>query len=284
MNMLSSIQLLQCTEKYLQFIPKQDLLLEELQALFYASKRHWNRCTNFHEKKLHQGQSYTIHFNENEPFEAVSFQDVSIVYENLYVIVAFKPAFLLVHSDGLQTDTLQARLNAYLMMQGWPYPCQAIHRIDKEASGLVLFCKHPFFQPFFDYQMQKHIIQKEYQCIVEGIFPQSIQVIDAPIARDRHNAKKMRIATRGKSCHTHIKERQIHGQNTMLHIQITTGRKHQIRVHLASCGYPIFNDPLYGTKKDDRGLLLQSILLSFKLPFDEQTITIQSPKDARMYL
>lgn len=69
-----------------------------------------------------------------------------------------------------------------------------------------------------------------------------------------------------------------------LTIEITTGRKHQIRVHLASLGFPIYNDPLYGVRKDQKGLLLQSHKLSFKLPFQKQCLQIECPDEPRMCL
>lgn len=284
MNMLSSLKLLHCDENRLQFIAKKELTLFELQSLFHASKKHWNQCTDFNEPILYKGQCYTISFKPKEFTHPVSFDDVTILYEDCFVILAFKPPFLLVHDDGHTQDTLQARIDAHLMMQGAIYPCQAIHRIDYEASGLLLFSKHPFFQPYFDFQMQQHQIKKEYQCIVEGKFPSSIHEICKPIGKDRHQAKKMRISKNGKPSKTIITAVESNKNASKLTIEITTGRKHQIRVHLASLGYPIYNDPLYGVRKDQKGLLLQSHKLSFKLPFQKQSLQIECPDEPRMCL
>ncbi len=284
MNMLSLLQILHCDENRLQFIPKKEISLLELQSLFHASKKHWNQCTDFKEPWLHKDQCYTISFKPKEFCRSLSFNDVTILYEDCFVIVAFKPPFLLVHDDGLAKDSLQSRIDGYLMMQGALYPSQAIHRIDYEASGLLLFSKHPFFQPYFDYQMQSHQIKKEYQCIVEGKFPSSIHEIDKPIGKDRHHAQKMRIAKNGKPSKTKILSVTTKQNVSKLNIEITTGRKHQIRVHLASLGYPIYNDPLYGTRKDKSGLLLQSHKLVFSLPFQDKNMSVECPEEPRMHL
>lgn len=88
----------------------------------------------------------TIYFNYPEKKVEINYEPVNILYEDAFLIAAFKPPFLLVHDDGNSQDTLQARINGYLQLNGNKYPAQAIHRIDYETSGLVLFCKHPFFQ------------------------------------------------------------------------------------------------------------------------------------------
>ena len=104
----------------------------------------------------------TIYFNYPEKDVEINYEPVDILYENTFLIVAFKPPFLLVHDDGNNQDTLQARVNGYLQLNQNKYPAQAIHRIDYETSGLVLFCKHPFFQAYCDKNMEEHHIKRIY--------------------------------------------------------------------------------------------------------------------------
>ena len=68
---------------------------------------------------------------------------------------------------------------------------------------------------------------------------------------------------------------------SLLKAQIDTGRKHQIRVHLAYLGYPIVNDELYGVKENDQGLYLQCHHLKFTHPITHEIIDIYAPKDPR---
>ena len=110
----------------------------------------------------------TIYFNYPEKEVEINYEPVNILYEDAFLIAAFKPPFLLVHDDGNSQDTLQARINGYLQLNGNKYPAQAIHRIDYETSGLVLFCKHPFFQAYCDKNMEEHHIKKVYIALVQG--------------------------------------------------------------------------------------------------------------------
>lgn len=110
----------------------------------------------------------TIYFNYPKREVEINYEPVNILYEDAFLIAAFKPPFLLVHDDGNSQDTLQARINGYLQLNGNKYPAQAIHRIDYETSGLVLFCKHPFFQAYCDKNMEEHHIKKDYIALVQG--------------------------------------------------------------------------------------------------------------------
>ena len=282
MNMTTPYNILQCTPYQIRFQVSKPIGLDELRSHFFISKKHWNRCTDFSVPTLEPQKIYTIAFKIPARSLEYSNRPVSIVYEDDFCLVAFKPAFLLVHDDGSHSDTLQGRINAYLDAQQWPYNAQAIHRIDTQASGLVLFCKYPIFQPFFDHQMETHQIQKEYRCIVKGILPIKQGVLQKPIGKDRHDAKKMRISKTGKPCKTFYTVLKERSNASLVQVQIQTGRRHQIRVHMKDLGHPILNDPLYGTIEDKRGLLLQSWRLRFQAPFQEETITVISPKDPRM--
>ena len=207
---------------------------------------------------------------------------VNIVYEDEYLLIANKPPFLLVHSDGNTTDTLSARIQSYLFDNAWPHKVQAVHRIDTEASGLVLFCKNPAFQAKLDEMMQQHTCIKEYRCLVQGKYPYKNKTIELPISRNRHQSGAMIVHPNGKPCHTQVKRIQIYEKKTLLTAQITTGRKHQIRLHLASTGYPIINDRIYGTVINEKGLLLQHYHFSFQHPYTFQTVNVSIPMEKRM--
>ena len=199
-----------------------------------------------------------IHFQyPNKSIES-SFEQVEILYEDETLIIANKPPFLLVHSDGNEKDTLQARVNGYLQMNGYTLWAQAIHRIDYETSGLVLFCKHPFFQAYYDDLMQTHTIKKEYIAIVQGNTNYKHKIVRTNLSRDRHNAKKMIAHPQGKECISIFHTIQNFSNYSLIKVEIKTGRKHQIRVQCKSLNHPIVNDPLYGKVMNADGLYLQS--------------------------
>ena len=217
----------------------------------------------------------------NEVEEQYYPEDIDILYEDNYCIAVNKPAFLLIHSDGQTYDTLQARVNYYLQENQWPYYAQAVHRIDYETSGIVLFCKMPLLQNYFDMQFRDHTTIKQYIAVVEGNFPHKKIDIRNRIARDRHNANKMRVGKTGKESWTHIEKIKTIQNETLLLATIHSGRKHQIRVHLSHMGYPIKNDALYGHKKNQQALCLESYHLAFQQPFTSKVIDIYAPVDSR---
>lgn len=278
--MLKKIRWLKPKKNTLQFKLQEDCLLSEFFALFNISKAKRSQFLIHPEDNILRKQTlYTIN-TEIKKIQPTYPQEIEIVYEDDIVLIVNKPVNLLIHSDGNTEDTLCARVNYYLSKQS-DFDALPIHRIDKDTSGLVFFCKHPFFQAFFDYQIQEHIIRKEYLAIVKGNFKYTKKTINAPISRDRHNAKKMIIHPNGKPAVSHIIKLSAKQNMSLLKIKIETGRKHQIRVHLASIGYPIINDELYGSIIDKRKLLLQSHQLCFIDPLTKKTIEVIAPMDDR---
>ena len=220
----------------------------------------------------------TYDFNDDTPLE---FKPVPVVYEDDFCLVANKKPFLLVHGDGNQDDTLTSRVNAYLVTNSARFPAQPVNRIDFEASGLVLFSKHPLVKAYLDQQFEDGTAKKEYLAVVDGRVDHREIDINNPIARDRHNAEKMIVFKKGKPAHTHISRLKLFDDKSLVKAEISTGRKHQIRVHLSNLGYPILNDPLYGLVRNKKGLMLQAYRLSFLQPFTHQKIDVELDMDTR---
>ncbi len=225
--------------------------IQELFEYFNISKNHKKYLIIDENKKQ-------IKFHYPEKAVETSFEPVHIIYEDKTLLVVNKPSFLLVHSDGNTKDTLQARVNGYLQLNGYSLWAQAIHRIDYETSGLVLFCKHPFFQSYYDKKMENHEIKKEYIAIVSKNTSYKNKEIISYISRDRHNAKKMIINPKGKKCISIFNTILNFDTYSLIRVEIKTGRKHQIRVQCQSLKHPIINDPLYGEIINKDGLYLQS--------------------------
>lgn len=118
---------------------------------------------------------------------------VPVVYEDDWCLVANKKPFLLVHGDGNQDDSLLARVNSYLATNGWPFEAQPVNRIDYEASGLVLFAKHPLAQNALAKQFEDGEVKKEYLAVIDGRVENREIDINNPIARNRHEADKMMV-------------------------------------------------------------------------------------------
>ena len=188
---------------------------------------------------------------------------MDIIYQDSYILAVNKPAGIIIHSDGTSrageragmraVETLTDRVRVYLESNGCVQQAQdvqALHRLDKDTTGIVLFSLDKETQPLFDELIRSRNVHKTYLAVVKGEFPEEEQDITLPIGRDRHDARRMRVSKTGKAALTHVRrlEVQRRGQSTrsLMLAKLGTGRKHQIRVHFSALGFPIVGDGLYG--------------------------------------
>lgn len=203
-----------------------------------------------------------------------------IVAEDELILAVSKPSGIIVHSDGTgNPHTLAHAVAHYYLQSGQHCSVRPLHRLDEGTSGILLFCKCPFFQPWFDAQMAQKAISRTYLALVEGALPSGFtRTVSQPIGRDRHQAGKMRISATGKPAQTRFEvirswPRQ---RRSLLRCQLKTGRTHQIRVHLASLGHPVVGDRLYG-KADAERLMLHSWQCRWQDPLRECVRQITDP-------
>lgn len=185
----------------------------------------------------------------------------TLVYQDSIMLAVDKPAGLLVHGDGTGAPTLSSCVEAMLSEQGRRATVQAVQRLDVETTGLVLFSLTEEFQPALDAQIANHSMRKRYLAIVRGTHVASRtgwRTIDVPIGRDRHDAQRMRVSRTGKPSVTRVRELVARDGQSLLLVELETGRRHQIRVHLAHVGHPIMGDGLYGGARNDQGLMLHA--------------------------
>ncbi len=266
----------------IRFVINDDMKVSDIRKSLHISTSRWEDflLSHPHNALLHKGELFTISKKPDIDFGPLSFEPVDIVYEDEICIIVNKPPFLLVHSDGNSKDTLQARVNAYLN-SSHPYKAGVVHRIDTETSGLVLFCKNPLFQSFFDDLFAGHDIEKYYLAVCERHIQKKHFIVDKPIGRNRHESKKMMVIPSGKAARTEFHVLDTKSNLSLVEARIFTGRKHQIRVHLASVKHPVYNDPLYGSVHNKKGLLLQCSRLVFTHPLAKEKIDISANLDPR---
>ena len=142
-----------------------------------------------------------------------------------------------------------------------------IHRLDKDTSGLMIIAKNIAAQQNLINQFKSRTVSKGYFSLVKGKVTPVKGIIEAPIGRDPSNRKRMAVVTNGRYARTRYEVKQYLGNYTLLDITIETGRTHQIRVHLASIGYPVVGDSVYGVKSAHiNRQFVHAYRLGFRLP------------------
>lgn len=190
--------------------------------------------------------------------------ELDIIYEDEDLLIVNKPPYRLVHPDGNNFNTLCNAVANYYATRGLALGVYPIHRLDYKASGIVVFAKHFLALSYLDYNLRERKIAKEYVALTTRPLPQKQLEINRPLAKDRHN-NRMRVAAKGQSAQTTVREAGTEGEYFKQKITIKEGRKHQIRVHLASIGLPIVGDDLYGGVKAGR-MMLHASSIAFLHP------------------
>ena len=133
-----------------------------------------------------------------------------------------------------------------------------VHRIDKDTSGLLLVAKNDEAQLKLAKQFFNHTTERRYQAIVWGDIKEQEGTIDKNIARDPNDRLRFRVTDNpeeGKHAVTHYRVLERFGFVTFVECKLETGRTHQIRVHMASIGHPLFNDERYGGSEIRKGTI-----------------------------
>lgn len=210
--------------------------------------------------------------------------DINIVYEDDDLIVVDKPSGLVVHPgsgnyDNTLVNGLMHYTNSLSDINGEERP-GIVHRIDKDTSGLLVIAKNNKSHAILSEYFKKHDnIKREYIALICGNFPHDSATIDAPIGRDPKDRKKMTVtATNSKEAITHLKVLKKYKDYTLVSLILETGRTHQIRVHMNYIGYPVYNDPVYNTKKcTEFGQFLHSHKMDFIHPITNKEMHFESP-------
>ena len=212
--------------------------------------------------------------------------ELRIIYEDEVLLACDKPAGMLVHSDGTGTRTLTDAVAEHLAAAGRPdVRPQAVQRLDVETTGLTLFSLDKATQGALDAQVAGHGMHKRYLAVVAGRFPWANRVVSAPIGRDRHDARRMRACRpgQGKPAETRVTCLAQRGGRSLLLVELMTGRRHQIRVHLASLGFPIVGDALYGGARSAAGLLLHAWSEDVTHPVTGETLHLETAWPERLW-
>jgi tRNA pseudouridine32 synthase/23S rRNA pseudouridine746 synthase/23S rRNA pseudouridine1911/1915/1917 synthase len=203
-----------------------------------------------------------------------------IIHEDRDILVVDKPA-------GLLTSTVPREKRPTLLKMVREYVAQReprarvglIHRLDRDASGLLIFSKNHQAYVSLKQQFFKHKVERIYLAVVHGVPTPPAGTIDTRLVeRADGTVYSTRNPTTGERAVTEyetIERRKNKGQS-LLRVRLLTGKKHQIRVQLSERGVPIVNDPVYGKQKPTGPLMLVAAELTIEHPRTGDRLTFKT--------
>ena len=248
--------------------------------------------------KIRAGEALIVDVPDAAPALSLLGEDIPIdvIYEDDDVLVVNKPAGLVVHpARGHATGTLVNAVVGKITADTGRDASRPgiVHRLDKDTSGVMIVAKNDVAHLALARQLQGHRFEKEYLALVWGDPGDQPAIVEAPIARDTFDRRRMVVRAEGRDSTTRFARIASYGtgaeRRALLHVKPLTGRTHQIRVHLAYARLPIVGDPVYGRKGKERDDLDRQFLhawrLSVNLPHaGPRTFTAPLAADLRQFL
>ena len=234
--------------------------------------------TNFAVKP---GDVITVRLDEEEPEYPAEDGEITVLYEDDWLLAVEKPAGMLIHpSSSRNSGTLANYVAGYFVKTGQKSAFHPMTRLDRDTFGVVLLAKNSHVHTL----LQNTKVQKTYHAWVLGGPEANCGIIDAPIARRPLPSLLREVRQDGKPSVTEFHVLQRQDGLTKLALRPVTGRTHQLRVHCAHCGFPILGDPQYGNPESVRGLPYQQLCakkLEFAHPITGKMLVLESNMDAK---
>jgi len=206
-------------------------------------------------------------------------QGLTLLHEDRDILVIDKaPGLLTMGTDKEKTKTAYYRLTDYVRKGNAKSRKRIfiVHRLDREVSGVLVFAKTPEAKARLQGQWDR--VEKKYLAVVHGTPKEKSGTISSYLAENSalvvystKNPKK------GKLSHTEYRVHKETGTFSLIEITLLTGRKNQIRVHLADIGHPIVGDRKYGDRdKAHKRMALHAISISFRHPFSGEQVHFET--------
>jgi 23S rRNA pseudouridine1911/1915/1917 synthase len=209
-------------------------------------------------------------------------KELDIVFEDPYLFVIDKHPGLLSMSNNSRQQTVQTVLNRYLEKGGGRNTSHLVHRLDRDTSGLMVYAKDVQTQQSLINSWQQLVTDRRYLALVKGEFQQTRGRIQSWLTEDKkfvtHSSP---VDNGGKYAVTHYNVLVSSNGYSLVECVLETGRKNQIRVHMADLGHPVVGDSKYGSKEDPmRRLGLHAYMLCFTHHVTGKRMRFETPVPA----
>lgn len=230
---------------------------------------------------LHAGQTVTI-LSVSAPF--LTGLPFELLYEDEHLIAVNKPAGLLsVGNERERVRTAYRMVSDYVKTQNMDNRIYVLHRLDRETSGVLIFARDPETQKAFQEHWNECVAKRGYYAVVEGVpQPDHGTVTSHLIETSTHLMFSGAPGLNSRRAVTHYRTLRQGQGYALLDVNIDTGRKNQIRVHMKDLGHPVAGDKQYGGRTNPLGrLCLHSYELSLTHPLTGKTMSFvaRMPKE-----
>ena len=191
--------------------------------------------------------------------------NLDIIYEDDYLLVVNKPSGVIIYPENKERSNTMANYIAYYFTKtNQNKTIRHVHRLDTETTGCLVYAKDVITHSYLSNLFENSKVKKEYIALSYGIISKGGK-INTPIGRNRHN-NLMMTTKNGLEALTIYRPLKYVNQNTLLNVEIKTGRTHQIRVHLSSINHPLLGDKMYGKSDEYNRVMLHCSHIGFVHP------------------
>lgn len=209
---------------------------------------------------------------------------LDIVYQDCDLAVINKPKGMVTHPapghiSGTLVNAIMYHIRDLSGINGELRP-GIVHRLDKDTSGLIVIAKNDTAHLSLAQQIADKTAIREYIAIIHGSFKEDSGVIDLPIARHKHDRKRMAVVQGGRRAVTHYETLEKFSGFSLVRAKLETGRTHQIRVHFSHLGHPLLGDEVYSprpTKFKTHGQALHAEKLTLTHPRTGELMQFTAP-------
>lgn len=218
--------------------------------------------------------------NHSQANTELTHPKLSVIYEDSDIIVVEKKEGLLTVTTGSAKDTTAfSILKNYVKKSSKFNKIYTVHRLDRETSGVLVFAKHSEAQHIFRDNWHEIVTKRIYTAVVEGKVEKEEDQIVSWLTEHEISLKikSSPVDDGGKQAVTNYKRKKFNDKFSLLEIELETGRKNQIRVHMESIGHPIVGDKKYGSTVYIGRLALHARVLEFYHPMTSELMHFETP-------
>lgn len=254
--------------------------------LAHGNIKHNGNVTTQFDEQLQQGDEVLINFTR--PYPTLTNRMVKLIWEDDDLVIIEKQSGLLTVPAGhdRREKTAQSIVDDYVYAEDGRSHAYVCHRLDQYTSGILLFAKNSRVQEMLRNSWSTYVVERRYLAICEGMPEKPEGEVRSYLAENgAMHVYSTNDPSKGKLSVTRYKVLKSMNGYSQVDIQILTGRKNQIRVHMSDLGCPVAGDKKYGAKSNPCGrLMLHNYVLQFVHPVTRENLRFELPWPANFKL